>query len=128
MLRKIIAVLTIGFLPLGCLIDSGKSLPEPRVVSTFNAEVISMTNRKVEFSITCIVPEPCWEFVRSEQTISGPDVYVQAFARRATDDMCIQVISTIKANISVSVPSAGNYRFYFWRSDTSSFDVAVAVQ
>jgi len=105
---KSIPVVLLSVLLYGCLTDSGDKLPEPRAVSTILIKNVTIVGRTVSFTVVCSIPEPCWQFVRSEPSATGQSVTIKMFARRTTTDPCLQVLSSLDAPATITLSSAGS--------------------
>lgn len=127
-MRDLIVLLSVIVSMCGCLNDMGQQIP---VSQPANAESISraaVQGRTVSFLVVCTLPTPCWEFVRSEHAIAGPNIAVTVIVRPLNGDPCIQVLSHVEAPATIVVPSAGTYMFHFWRYGNSSLDTTLTFQ
>jgi len=112
----------------GCMTDSGESLPDPIPVSAYLIESAQISARTVTLEVVCSVPEPCWAFARTEQARSGNSYFVTVYARRTTNDPCLQVLSSINASFSTTVEAPGSYTFAFWRYDGTTLDTVLTIR
>src|SRR5574341_706945 len=113
-MKTTIAAIFSLFILKACPTDSGENLRVAEPISAISFRSVTVANRTAAFVVTCVLPDPCWKFIRADQTISETIVTVKILAER-TSDACIQVLSSLDAPASVTVPSAGNYTFHFWR-------------
>jgi hypothetical protein len=84
----------------------------------------------IAFQVVCVVGDPCWfpshnEFATKN---NGQDIYVSVYAKRDKKAVCPQVISIIKPIVKYSVKTVGEYRFHFWKSDTTTMDTTIVVR
>jgi hypothetical protein len=126
-MRNFIIVISIVVCISGC-IDMGEQLPAPLPSSAEFICRVTIQGRTVTFNIVCMIPTPCWEFARSDHSISGQFIAVTVFTRPRNNDPCIQVLSSIEAPVTIEVPSAGSYTFRFWRYDSISVDTTLTFQ
>jgi hypothetical protein len=104
---------------LGCKDDPAETLPSPEWVSVSSIKSVSVTNRTLSFTVVCVVSESCWRFARIENQASGQSVMIFVYAQRTTNGPCAQVLTSIDAPGSFTVPSAGTYTFRFKRLETT---------
>jgi hypothetical protein len=52
---------------------------------------------------------------------------MKVYARRLTNDPCLQVVTPLRASFSVSVPTPGTYTLKFWRQQEKSLDTTITV-
>ena len=53
---------------------------------------------------------------------------LKIFGKRATNDPCVQVLSSLDAKTTTVVPTSGRYIFHFWSTDDTSIDTTIVVQ
>lgn len=111
----------------GCLTDSEEKLPDPRQVSAESIKSLSVNGRTISATVVYLTPESCWGFVRADHSISGPTITVTVFARRLTNNPCLQVLTPVDAPLSLIVPGPGTYTLKFWRQPDGSLDTTVTV-
>ena len=107
---------------------SGENLPDPEPVSAMAIQSAKVSGRAISIVVRCVVPEPCWAFTRTEHSRSNNNFAVTVFARRVTNDPCLQVLSSIDASFDVIAEAPGSYSFQFWRSDGTTVDTTLIVQ
>ena len=112
----------------GCLTDSGKKLPDPEPVSAISIQSTNIGGMTISIVVRCRVPESCWVFTRTEHTRSNNTFAVTVFARRATNDPCLQVLSSIDAPFNITVDASGSYSFQFWQDNGTTVDTTLIVQ
>jgi hypothetical protein len=88
---------------------------------------VTAANHKVSFVVSCTIPEPCWEYLRTDQDINSFDVYVTIVGKRITTDPCLEVLSSLDTKPTIIVPKAGAYTFHFWSTNETSIDTTIVV-
>ena len=121
-------LLSTMFIISACLSDSGEKLPEPKPVSTEEIKRVVISDYSVLVLVNCAVPEPCWTYVRTDQSINGSEINLTVIARRTTNDPCIQVMSSIDPEMQLTMPTAGSYTLKFWRHDGTTIDTTIVIQ
>ena len=121
-------LLALAILVSGCLTDSGEKLPDPKPVSATAIQSAGISGMAISIVVRCVVPEPCWAFTRTDYSKSSNTFAVTVFARRTTNDPCLQVLSSIDAPFNVTVDALGSYSFQFWRYDGTTLDTTLIVQ
>jgi hypothetical protein len=125
---KIATIIFSALLPLlGCVTDSNQKLPEPKAVSTTLIKSTSIQERTIVFTVVCTTPEPCWKFVRFDNSTLGQSITTTVFAQRTTNDPCLQVLSSIEVPVTIVVPSNGTYSFRFWQYDGKTLDTTLTI-
>lgn len=125
---KFLIVAAILWVRPGCPTDAGEQTPAPQAVPAISIKSISGSAGGVSFTVECSVPNPCWCYVRTDQTISGNTLLLKVFAGPLNNEPCIQVVSTVDASGSVALPAKGTYTVRFWKSDEATIDTTIAVQ
>jgi hypothetical protein len=126
-MRNLMIVISIVLCISGCN-DMGEQLPAPLPASAESIRFTTIQGRTVSFIVVCMIPTPCFEFVRSDYSTSGQIIFVTVYVRGNSNGLCEQVVSSIEAPITISVPSAGSYTFRFWRYDDSPVDTTLSFQ
>jgi hypothetical protein len=126
-MRTTIILLSSILLLTGCLIESDERLPDPIAVSAEQIKSVDIVGTTIAFRVVCMVPEPCWKFVRFEDSMSEQTITTTVFAQRTTNGPCLQVISSIEAPVTLEVPSGGVYTFRFWRRDETTLDTTLTI-
>jgi hypothetical protein len=126
--RDLIVLFSVIMSMCGCLNDMGEQLPGSQPANAESISRAAIQGRTVSFLVVCTLPTPCWEFVRSEHSIAGPNIAVTVFARPLNSDPCIQVLSHAEAPATIVVPTAGKYTFHFWRYGNNSLDTTLTFQ
>ena len=112
---------------IGCLTDSGETLPDLTLLAANSIKSVTVSGRSVAFKVGCTLPQPCYTVVRTDHAIDGTDVSLTILGRRTTDDPCLEVLVNIDTEASIIVPSAGSYTFRFWRYDEKTIDTTLSI-
>jgi len=110
-MEKFLTILSFIVIVGGCSRDFNEQLPNPYPVSSEFIKSVAIQERTVSFIVVCMIPEPCWDYVRTDRSASGQFITFTVFARRHNNDAYLQVLSSIEAPATISVPSAGTYTF-----------------
>jgi hypothetical protein len=121
-------ILSLLLIVIGCTssTDSNNTLSGP--ITANRIKSVQISNHTITFLVNCTIPEPCWEYARTDQAINGFEVNLKIFGKRATNDPCVQVLSSLDAKTTTVVPTSGRYIFHFWSTDDTSIDTTIVVQ
>lgn len=70
-------------------------------------------DRKLELSVECVVPDPCYGFSHMETTIVKEKIYLTIYTHSITMQPCVQILGTFKKDITIDVPSPGDYMLHY---------------
>ena len=70
--------------------DNNSTLSGP--IPANRVKSVEISNHAITFSVNCTIPEPCWEYFRTDQAINGFEVNLKIFGKRTTNDPCVQVL------------------------------------
>jgi hypothetical protein len=87
--------------------------------------VNNTSNLSVDITATIFCGSYCWKKTYFEKTINGNNVYIKTFAVVDGSKTCPDVCVYAETPLFISLPLAGSYTFYFWRSDSSSIDTTL---
>jgi len=88
--------------------------------------VILKTDSSVTFKIIASKPSSCGNLSRSEIAIADSIVFVKVFYKHLKSDVCLTVVSSYEAELSiVNLPSRNRYQFRFWVDDSTTKDTTV---
>jgi hypothetical protein len=89
---------------------------------------IAIAGRSVSFVILCNVGDPCWHFDRTESSRLDSNIYLKIYAKRDPNAGCVAIESSIDAEATVTLPSAGTYSFHFNGYAGSSRDTTITIK
>lgn len=125
-MKKVILLFPLLML-LSCSTDSSEVLPDPRPVSTDFIKSINIDKTTIRFTVLSEVPQPCYKFHSSEVESSNATVSIKIYAQRTTNDPCLEMLSSIESEISLTVTSANTYLFKFWKYNDATMDTVIAI-
>ncbi|MDZ7715338.1 MAG: hypothetical protein U5J95_03915 [Balneolaceae bacterium] len=123
-MKKLIILL---FLVAACNADPSGNLPDPEPIQTEQLKNITIDGLNVSFETINTIPEPCWELADYESSISNSEVVITIFGQRTTTDPCMQVVSSLEANVEITLPQNGTYTFKFFRYEGETLDTTLTV-
>lgn len=95
---------------------------------TTKIESITKTDSLVTFNVNVQTPNPCWKFARYEVEKKDGEIFVTVIARKKKDEMCIQIIGSLAAEIPVAIDQPGEYACRFWCQNSATLDTTITVQ
>lgn len=122
---KIITSLFLACIVSSCTIFEDDEIKRPIPVDSISVNKIS--NLSVDFTASIFCGSMCWKYTYFEKRISASDVFIKTFAVSDGSSVCPAVCVDYQTPINISLLSAGNYTFYFWKSDTSSIDTTLFI-
>ena len=128
LMEKAVFLISIPLSIGGCITDTGGQLPDARPASADSISSVAIQGRTVSFVVSCAVPTLCFEFVRSDYSISGQSIPVTVYVRSRNNYPCPEVISSLEAPATIVVPSSGSYTFRFWRYEGQTLDTTLTFQ
>ena len=115
----------------GCaqLVDGPDWIEEKMYTSEADLPSSAVVGEPVIFTLRSGLPNSCWKFSRIGINSSGYDVFVAAYMKRSPEDLvCLDVVTPVAEEGAYIPEFPGEYRFYFWRSDTLTLDYTVIAQ
>jgi len=82
----------------------------------------------IVFRLSSSLNTPCNEFSHSDIVQNYHDILVRFFQREEKDIHCTQVGVDTVITWGYIPLSAGQYRFHFWQSDSTSLDTTVLIR
>jgi hypothetical protein len=131
-MKIIIILLTVPLSLISCSTDTRvealtDASVEATLISAYKINNTAISGRSVSFVVNCVIPDPCWAFVRTEVTTLGKDVFFKVYAR-STSSACTEVYYSLDAPASVTLQSSGTYIFHFWQYNDKTLDTTIVVQ
>lgn len=71
------------------------------------------SDRKLDLSVECVVPDPCYGYSHMETSIVREKIYLTIYTNSITMQPCVQILGTFKKDISISVPAPGDYTLHY---------------
>jgi hypothetical protein len=90
--------------------------------------VVKKGGASVSFLLGASWGNSCGSFSRAEVTFDNSDVSVKVIGRQPKGAVCLDVMSSFTAPVTVALPKPGAYRFLFWQSDTSAIDTMFVIK
>lgn len=70
-------------------------------------------------------PTPCYEFARAEVSQSPSGMVIKIIGRVDKDQLCAQVIGSLKARIPLPAHYLGRQELRFWKGPSASLDTTL---
>ena len=99
-----------------------------RATPVLTQTVTAKTSTIVSFLARATWGSSCGSFSRSEVARTDSVYFIKVFGRQPKDAVCLTVVISFEAPITVNIPSPGTYSFKFWKSDSTSKDTTFTVQ
>ncbi len=97
------------------------------IVRVDSVRVKAISGTAVSFSVYCTVGDPCWEFSSASSHFDSQSIYTSISARRDKESICAQVISVLKAEVTIAVIKSGENSFYFWQAEDQYLTIKVQI-
>lgn len=98
---------------------------ETRITPAHTIREITILDNSAIFTVSCAIPTPCWEFHSYDVITSNNDYYITFYVKSTDQSVCPQYISSLNAYYNVDVNESGEYRFHFYKTDSSSIDTTI---
>jgi hypothetical protein len=82
----------------------------------------------ISFEIESAFNSSCGEYSHAEIRRSNFDLFVKFYQRRKRETVCATVMVPTRIRWRYNPVTAGEYRFHFWRSDSTSLDTTILVR
>lgn len=93
-----------------------------------SARVESIYGKNVNFTVYCTINDPCWEFTEAPYRIeNGSNIYVSIKARRDKETICVQVISKLTQEITLTALQSGQQTIYFWQGEDNYLKIPLII-
>lgn len=100
---------------------------EEHLSSVVRQSVTAKTTSSVSFLTRASWGSSCGSFSRSEVVITDTIVLIKVYGKQPKDAVCLAVMITFEAPVTVNIPLARTYTFKLWQSDSSSIDTTFSV-
>ncbi len=91
-------------------------------------EVKSKTSSLVSFTARASWGSSCGGFSRAVVAKTDSVYSIKVFGRQPKNAVCLAVMISFEAPVTINIPSPGTYSFKFWRSDSTTIDTTFIVQ
>ena len=119
------ALLLSGLLLAGCSLFTD-DLPTTSVFAS-EVRVQAIEKRTVLFDYKGRLPDPCWEYDRTDIDREEMSITVDLRYRSDGSSVCPDVIAGVEREVAVRVPKPGDYTFRFPSGPDETLDVVVTV-
>jgi hypothetical protein len=85
-------------------------------------------DRRLDLSVECVVPDPCYGFSHMETMIVKQKIYLTIYTSSLTMQPCVQILGTFKKDISITVPEPGEYTLHYRYNYNEMRDTVFSVQ
>ncbi len=93
-----------------------------------SVRVESIHGKNVNFTVFCTIIDPCWEFTEAPYQIeNGNNIYVSIRARRDKETICVQVISELTQEITLTALQSGQQTIYFWQGEDNYLKIPLII-
>ncbi len=82
----------------------------------------------ITFTIESNLNDGCSLYSHATTIRDGYDVYIGLFQKRDSQLYCTDAIVRTTVICNYNPPAGGDYKFHFWRSDSTSLDTVVMVR
>ncbi len=124
-MRKIILALFLLSLLSSCNMDDNI---ETALIWPDSLKEVSVSGRTVNFTVTCRIPTPCYDFDKYNEEQEGNHYFISFFAKHDKQRVCPQVVSSLDAYYKKTLPQGGEYVFHFMHKDSTSLDTVIVIE
>ena len=118
-------VIAVGVAGCSLFDDDDNYLVHP--LRTLDIDVDGMWSHGATFRFHSQLPDPCYEYYRTDIERNAVGVLVTVYARRDRSLFCSCEVVDVFWNIDVQVPTSGTYLFRFWETDSATVDTTLFV-
>lgn len=113
----------------GCshAIDAPDSLgPGPGYIEAaspaLSQTIVKKGGSSVSFSVRASWGSSCGSFSRALVSLDGNVYTIKILGKQPKEAVCLTVMSSFTAPVTIELPSPGLYRYRFWQSDSTAID------
>jgi hypothetical protein len=99
-----------------------------RASSVISQTITAKGSSAVTFNVSGSWGSSCGTFSRAEIGRSGSEYTIKIFGKQPKSAVCLAVMSSFNAPLTIDLPSPGTYRFKFWQSDTANIDTTFTIK
>lgn len=125
---QLFCLLTAVFLLQGCP-ESGSGPDdniENPVLAVDSLSVLENANLTLKLQLHATVPNPCYEFSRTDVVKTTNEVTVNVYSEIDPAINCIQILGQLEHVITIDLPRSGDYRFIF-PGRTTTLDTTITI-
>ena len=122
---KIVSTLFLISLLSSCNMDNNI---ETALIWPDSLKEVSVSGRTVNFTVTCRIPTPCYDFDKYKEKQEGNHYFISFFAKHDKQRVCPQVVSSLNAYYKKTLHQDGEYVFHFMRKDSTSLDTVIVIE
>ena len=106
--------------------DDGDYIEWPS--ETTHQRITAKTSSSISFIAQAAWGNSCGSFSRSLIIKTDSTYVIKIFGKQPKSAICLAVMSSFDAPVTINIPSSGTYTFKFWQSDSTSIDTTLTIQ
>jgi len=99
-----------------------------RVSPVESIRMASKGASRVTFTAYASWGSSCGSYSRAEVGTTDSAFTIKIYGKEPKNAVCLAVMTTFEAPVTVFLPSPGAYTFKFWRSDSTSLDTTFTIK
>ncbi len=114
-MRIVFVISVFALTTIGCHDELTQSPPDSTLREVYGIIIhkAESADRKLDLSVECVVPDPCYGYSHMETSIVREKIYLTIYTHSITMQPCIQILGTFKKDISIIVPAPGDYTLHY---------------
>jgi hypothetical protein len=129
-MRIVFVISVFALTTIGCHDELTQSPPDSTLREVYGIIIhkAESADRKLDLSVECVVPDPCYGYSHMETSIVREKIYLTIYTHSITMQPCIQILGTFKKDITIAVPATGDYTLHYRSHYNEMRDTVITVR